>query len=217
MKPLLLALSLSASLFAQVRIACWGDSLTAGDLAIPYPTQLQLLVPRSVVFNGGHSGNTSTQIAERMLAATDKYGDIAIIWAGTNNSRDKETVKSDIARMVAALTSNPKRYVVIGVYNSAAGPIGSDEYNAIVALNSDLGSIYSTRFLDIRTYLLAAYDPSQAQDVADRSREILPSSLRLPGDTVHLNTAGYGVVAREVARLVNEMRERPVPLPVKRR
>ena len=60
----------STSSEQQEPIACWGDSLTQGNqdlTGVSYPGVLQQLLGVTV-YNGGVDGQTSTQIAARMLA-----------------------------------------------------------------------------------------------------------------------------------------------------
>ncbi|MEO5646115.1 MAG: tail fiber domain-containing protein, partial [Candidatus Paceibacterota bacterium] len=184
-----LSYALSATLATNNHIAAWGDSLTEAA----YPLDLTNLsnIP---VYNGGIGGQTSTQIRDRMLAATDKYSWPTIIWAGRNNVTDPTQIKADIASMVAALTTT--HYLVLGVLNNSAEPSGSANYNTIVQLNSDLAATYGSRFIDMRTYLVSLYNPSLPQDVIDHNNDIPPSSLR--SDTVHLTLAGYQIVAQKI-------------------
>jgi hypothetical protein len=114
----------------------------------------------------------------------------AWIWAGRNNSGNPETVKADIAAMVAHLGHG--RYLVGGILNSETEVAGSPAHAAIQTLNDDLAALYGPRFLDIRSALIAAGDP--VEDAADIENDVIPASLR--SDAIHLNDAGYGVVAR---------------------
>ena len=61
-------------------IVTWGDSLTAAD----YPRMLAGKTGMEVV-NGGVNGQTSSQIAARMLAAPHLHRCPTILWAGRNN------------------------------------------------------------------------------------------------------------------------------------
>lgn len=175
------------------RIACWGDSLTAGTGGNPFPEFLGLL-SRFPVYNGGAPGETSTQIRARMIADSDRQGNVAIIWAGRNNYADPVTVKADIAAMVASLGHT--RYLVLGILNASGEPLGNAGYNTIVALNQDLAELYGSRFVDIRAHLVSLYNPDDAQDVIDYGNSVTPSSLRY--DNIHLNTKGYLAVAWKV-------------------
>jgi lysophospholipase L1-like esterase len=177
-------------------VAFWGDSMTAGSGGTPAPTLFNTST-NLTTYNGGVGGETSTQIRTRMVADTARLGNTVVIWAGRNNFLSPDTVKADIAAMVAALTS-PKRFLVLGITNGESGAEyqGGANYNAIVTLNADLAALYPDNFLDIRAVLVAQYNPGIAQDVLDFGRDIVPSSLR--SDQWHLNTAGNAIVAAQV-------------------
>jgi hypothetical protein len=131
-----------------------------------------------------------------MLSATNMHGYPTIIWAGRNNYADPTTVKADIAAMVASL--GHQNYLVLGILNGdyANEYSGQSSYVTLTTLNSDLSSIYGSHYIDIRAYLVAHYDSGITQDVIDYGRDIVPSSLR--SDSLHLNTAGYALVAERV-------------------
>jgi len=175
--------------FGLNNISCWGDSLT--DIGYPMVLQVSSGCP---TYNGGVGGETSTQIKSRMIADSARYGDIAVIWAGRNNYDAPVTVMSDIADMVAALTTS--NYIVLSVLNSSTEIAGSAGYLAVESLNSSLSSVYNTKFLDIRSILVDSYNPEVPQDVTDHGNDIVPSSLRY--DTLHINKAGIEIVAEVI-------------------
>lgn len=154
------------------------------------------LAPQSIIYNGGVSGQTSTQIKDRMVAATGHFGEKTIIWAGRNNFSDPTTVKADIATMVAQLTT--PNYLVLAVLNGSATSerLGGTDYATITALNNDLAAIYGANYWDVREYLVSQYDPNNSQDVIDHADDTVPSSLRI--DTIHLTTAGYTLVGNGI-------------------
>ena len=174
--------------YASSSIAAWGDSFTigTGGGGTTYPGIFQS-DSGVAVYNGGVSGETSTQIATRMLAATDKYTWPVIIWAGRNNYSSQSTVLADIASMVAALRTD--NYLVLGILNNSTETTGLSSYNSIIALNSALSSTYGSHYVDVRTYLVSQYNAGIPQDVTDHNNDVVPSSLR--SDTLHLNAAGY--------------------------
>jgi len=114
--------------FAQTKVACIGDSVTAGYLlgnptSEAYPAVLQSLLGKNyVVKNFGHSGATLLQKGHRPYAKTNEYKaalafspDIAIIHLGLNDtdSRNWPNYKQDFQanyhEMIAALKQqNPK-------------------------------------------------------------------------------------------------------------
>lgn len=189
----------SATDLNYYNIAAWGDSLTYMNTPI-----LQGIMTSYSIFNNGVGGETSTQIKNRMVAATDKYNDIAIIWAGTNDNNVPDTIKTNIATMVAALTS-PKRFLVIGLPGNSSQGIGTADYTRIMQLNADLVALYPNNFFDVHTYLIqhgledAGITPT-AQDLTDITNDVVPSSLRIDG--VHLTNAGYIIVSQQINNFV---------------
>jgi lysophospholipase L1-like esterase len=187
---------ITSDIAINLNITTWGDSLTGGSGGTAYPTQLASLSGYTV-YNGGVGGETSTQIASRMIADTARHTLPTIIWAGRNNYSSPTTVKADIASMIAALDHD--NYLVLGVLNGDYGGYersGGVGYNLITQLNSDLATLYGSRFIDIRAYLVSQYDANSPQDVLDHNDDIPPTSLR--SDVLHLNTAGYAKVAQKV-------------------
>ena len=181
-------------------IVAWGDSLTqgTGGNGDSWPAWFTRLSDGIPVINKGVGGQTSTQIKERMLAGKDMHGKFTVIWAGRNNAFDqKGTVQADIAAMVAALDA--PNYLIVGNPNGAKEPKdGPDRWKLtlIDKLNASLKETYGARFVDVRPILVEAYDSSQPQDVKDHADNVVPSSLR--SDALHLNRAGYKIVARAI-------------------
>lgn len=147
-------------------------------------------------FNGGVGGETSTQIATRMLADTVHQSWPTIIWAGNNNYNDPPTVEADVANMVAHLTTS--NYVVLSLINGDFPDryIGQSGYNSIIQINTALAATYGSHYLDVRTYLVSLYDPGNPQDVIDHGNDIVPSSIRF--DSIHLNDTGYADLANYI-------------------
>ncbi len=114
--------------------------------------------------------------------------DVQWIWAGRNNATDRETVLSDIAAMAFAVAGN--RFLVGSVLPSAAD--GTDIRQAIADLNADLAVRYGSRYVDLHAALVAAANITTG-DQADIAAGLVPRSLR--SDGLHLNDAGYAVVA----------------------
>jgi acyl-CoA thioesterase I len=120
-------------LHAQIKVACVGNSITAGSRlngAKTYPQQLQLLLGTGYeVRNFGHSGATAQRHTPIPYwkqtvysSAKEWQPDIVIIKLGTNDSkldgdrywRDEKTFYKDYADLVDTfrlLQSNPKIYV----------------------------------------------------------------------------------------------------------
>jgi lysophospholipase L1-like esterase len=205
-KSILLKSLVSALLFASATALCqadvvaWGDSMTYGTGA-DHPHKGQKTWPKWFTeFSGvnvikkGVGGESSKQIRDRMLAAPALHKEFTVIWAGRNNYPGPTWVKTHIAEMVAAL--NHDNYLVVGITNSTDEPKGSERLKIMDTLNADLKAAYGVRFVDVRPLLVAAYDKTQPQDVIDHGNDVVPASLR--SDKLHLNTAGYKVVAQAI-------------------
>ena len=162
-------------------IWAWGDSQTLGGKDgsnINYPETLanDLGVP---VINEGEGGDTSTQIAQRMLATPASFGpgNCNVFWAGSNNQTQVSQILADDASMVNALAT-PACYLVMGDVNFVSSPIGTATYNDIVATSEDLAAEYPNNYLNIRELVVQDYNPSLPLDVADHANDVMPSSLR---------------------------------------
>jgi len=185
---------------SQADIVAWGDSMTYGTGA-DHPHKGQKTWPKWFTeFSGinvikkGVGGESSKQIRDRMLAEPDLHKEFTVIWAGRNNYRGAEWVQKHIAEMVAVL--GHENYLVVGITNRTTEPKGSDGLKIMDTLNADLKETYGIRFVDVRPLLVAAYDKTQPQDVIDHENDIVPASLR--SDKLHLNTAGYKIVAQAI-------------------
>lgn len=115
---------------------------------------------------------------------------IAWIWSGRNDYTAPATVKANIAAMIASLGHT--RFLVASVLNASGEGTGSSALDTITALNADLAGLYGRRFVDLRAALLANHNGSSG-DLDDIAAGIPPRSLR--SDGIHLNDAGYAVVA----------------------
>jgi hypothetical protein len=110
------------------------------------------------------------------------------LWLGRNGAQNGYTIEGDIAAAVARL-GHP-RYLV-GAILTGAGD-GPEGVASIQERNVILAATYGDRFVDVYAALRAAGDGS-ADDMADVSAGIVPRSLR--SDGIHLNDAGYAIVA----------------------
>lgn len=181
-------------------IATWGDSLTAGTGGTSYPAQLwPLLEVDRAIYNGGVGGETSTQIADRAVAAASRAADVTVIWIGHVNFGAPATVRADAQRIIDALTGT-KRFLVLSVLNGTGHPLGSADYDTIIALNQSLAALYPDNYFDLRAYLVSQYIPGNPADEADHANDVPPTSLR--SDAIHLNTAGYLKVSQQVRDFV---------------
>ncbi|WP_233805611.1 hypothetical protein [Paraburkholderia sp. HP33-1] len=133
------------------------------------------------------------------LADTEGYDMwTAIIWVGRNNYADPSTVIADVKSIVQWLKPAGAHFAVLSVIKGEysyeyAGAQGAQDIDDI---NASLKAAYPDNFIDVETTLVNSYDPSLPQDVMDHNNNIPPTSLR--SDTVHLNDAGYTIVAGQV-------------------
>ncbi|WP_235023359.1 SGNH/GDSL hydrolase family protein [Caballeronia glebae] len=127
----------------------------------------------------------------------------ALIWVGRNNGYDIPTVLADVKSIVQWLKPTGAHFVVLSILKGDF----SDEYAGgevakyLDDLNASLKTAYPDNFIDVETPLVNSFNPSLPQDVLDHSRNIPPSSLRY--DVIHLNDAGYKIVAEQVKSLIS--------------
>lgn len=182
-------------------VECWGDSLTKGAGAAPghdFPDLVAYLFDRRVA-NRGVSGETSAQIAARMLARPPSpRPERAVIWAGRNDDfGDPSATERNIGDMVASLPAG-SRFLVLGIPNgdTRRERRGGDRYEAIRALNERLRARYGGSYVPIREILVAQARPGDAEDQDAAEADVVPPSLR--ADALHLNDRGQAVVAYAV-------------------
>lgn len=181
-------------------IVGWGDSLTFGYGGAPWPVQFATLSGFKEL-NRGIQGDTSTQVKTRFDANTSLYPYATVFWVGRNDVTlgvSPITIKNNIAAMVASLGHT--RYLVVGVTNKSDEPTGNANEVIINQLNIDLGLIYGTRFIDIKSYLLSQ-GTGIGQDAIDVAAGVIPTSLRFDG--THLNSLGYSKLAAKVYEKVD--------------
>jgi hypothetical protein len=173
-----------------------------GDSEVPFVAlNLGVLMPDRVVFQGGAVAETSTQVAARVVADTDRHNWVNVLWMGNFNSDDPVTIKRDIAASVASLAPNT-RFVVLSIMTEAVPEDykGAAKWQSIVQLNSELAVTYPQNYIDIRSWLVSQYNPNNPQDVQDFQHDVVPSSLR--NDPGHLNNDGSVAVAGKVKEFI---------------
>lgn len=117
-------------------------------------------------------------------------------WTGrTDFVAAKAEVKAALAATIGNLKAADKKFIVMSVLtdNKEAEWLGTEKYNAITSLNEELKALYPRNFIDIRRHLVRGYNPALPQDVIDFGHDVTPTSLL--SDTLHLNVAGYALVA----------------------
>ncbi len=110
---------------------------------------------------------------------------IPIFWEGRNNILQTtlgpwgpQQVLSDIAAQVATVPSG-ENYLVLSILNEndPAERSGGFFYQNVIELNNSLSNIYGSHYLDVRSILVNAYDPTQPVDVTDHGYDMWPTSL----------------------------------------
>lgn len=124
----------------------------------------------------------------------------SIMWCGRNNISAPATIQSDIAAMAATMQNFT--WVVISIPPGGV-PLGEQSgganYARLNTLNSDLATTYGARFFNVKTYL-QGFGDGGSQDNADIAADLIPTSLR--ADNIHLNSAGYTLVAARLKVLM---------------
>lgn len=162
----------------------WGDSLTQGFGSSNVPVTAYPYVvahsynPVRPFQNNGVPGDTSTQILALFQAAPSTWGNTTGFWVGRNDFNSPTTVLNNIASMTASLST--PRYYVLSIINGdfATEYIGQTQYNTMAALNATLASIYGSHYIDIRSLLVAAYNPANGVDVVNHANGVPPFTLR---------------------------------------
>lgn len=183
-------------------VIAWGDSLTPA-----FALNLQVLAPKRTVADEGLLGQTSTAIETAQLADLDHRDWINVFWYGHNDFQlapagAPGTIKSKLAASIAHLAPGNTHFIVVSVVNDAAfAPKGTATYDALVKLNAQLEALYPDNYIDVRSLLVAHYDPTIPQDVIDFANDVPPTSLRY--DSIHLRNEGSVLVAQRVAAFID--------------
>lgn len=158
-------------------------------------------VPTAVHFTRTTAGNAKViEGATPFIVDTsdNRQFNTLVFWYGRNDV-GYSTFQADVLKATAAsisvLKPIEKRFVVMSVLNSNAETVGTGTYLSICATNDALKAAYPRNFLDIRAILVRS-GTGTGQDAIDAANDVVPSSLRV--DAIHLNTAGYAVVANAV-------------------
>lgn len=184
-------------------LRAYGDSMTygAGSTANTngWPTQYFAVDTNRMIGNFGVSGETASQIKDRLIIDPSIESDTVVIMAGTNDyqggSGAVTTALAAIATMVAAVTATGNtKYVVCTPVGSWLDTVGSANHGYLLSLCNGIASAYPSNYVDTRQAVINAYNPGVPQDVIDFANDVTPSTLQAPGDTPHLNDAGYAVM-----------------------
>lgn len=165
--------------FAQIHVACVGDSITAGyGLANPgadsYPAQLQAILGNGfTVGNYGRSGATALKRSDNTYWNTSQYRaslrsnpDIVVIMLGTNDSKfwnwDSAKFNSDYRALIAkyqSLSTSPQVYICLVPPVYVPNPFGTSFdpafiQNVVVPAISDIATETGVTLIDNNTPLL---------------------------------------------------------------
>jgi hypothetical protein len=184
-------------------LVAWGDSLSNGTFSRGVGIQSDATGRAfRYVDEQGNSGETTSQIASRMLADTTHHDLVQSMWPGRNDINnaaqtvDVTAIKAGNASMVAAAQVRSNKYVVLGVTNaninagalySNSEAVGTPIGDAVVALNNDLAALYGDHFLDIRSLIVSQGLLGDANDQADAAAGVPPRSKM--DDDVHFSAA----------------------------
>jgi hypothetical protein len=123
--------------------------------------------------------------APRFIPTNPYQSYLPIFWEGRNNLVKTSAgpygpaqIEADIAAQVATVP-NGLDYLVLSVINEN-GPAdrkGGANYPTLIGLNNALAARYGTHFLDVRSLLVNAYNPSSPVDVTDHEYDMVPTSL----------------------------------------
>jgi acyl-CoA thioesterase-1 len=201
---LLLCVALGGTGFAETRVACVGDSITAGwklKEAEKYVTKLGGLLGADYdVRNFGHSAYSMLKIADKSYwdspmfqAAKDFQPDIVTIMLGTNDAHPdywpeyEAWYVDDYLDMIAAfegLDSSP-RVIVLGLpYLKPGG-----RYDGVVALDALLPGVAETAGVDF----VEIWDVQLASGLSERE---------LMKDPIHPSAASHTIIAETVYPVV---------------
>lgn len=188
-----------------VRVACVGDSITAGTgLANPsrdsYPAQLSQLVGQGwKVANFGHKGATLLKQGGTPYWRTSAYArslayapDIVLIMLGTNdakphNWRHKQQFVADYTALIEGyknLSTKPTIYVCYPppVYGTPAGISNARIHNEVIPKITEVAAANSVKIINVYSAL------------SDK-KGLFP-------DTVHPNAQGANILAQTVYKMI---------------
>lgn len=161
-------------------LVIWGDSLTVGLCQSALPTNL----PAWTVYQRGVGGETSDRVMTRCTNNVKLRTANTIIWAGANDANTFTQTVASVATMVAHLQTT--NYLVCSFLLNNANTNGTAAWTNAVAANSNLAAAYPGHFLDVFA-MVTNGNPG------------LVTSSNLLADTIHLNAAGYNLVATNIA------------------
>jgi lysophospholipase L1-like esterase len=164
------------------RIACVGDSITAGvggGVVTPYPGLLQMAHPEWEVRNYGHSGDRVADVAKRLPEILDWKPDVVTLMIGTNDERDGLKVDAFHTRL----------YILVREFgNSSHVVLASPPPNLIRTEQAQI------EFTDAVSDCVLQLHSMPCPVYSDLF-PLIPS-IFTPPETVHPNQHGHEIMAR---------------------
>lgn len=135
----------------------------------------------------------------RNTASIDLDQAINVIWAGSNDvgTAGMASVQANVEKCIAKLTPSRGRFVILSPIPNSAYTVGAAAHTEMRAVTDALKAKWPRNVIDVHHLMVENYNPAVPQDVTDYANKVVPSSLR--SDAIHLNNAGYAVVAAAVA------------------
>lgn len=179
----------------------WGDSMIENAFLASTDRWIAVLAGllNRKASNQGIGGQTSTQIATRANADVRFIDRIRIIWAGTNGPDAGNTVLGDIQSMVNYQPTT--KFIILPSMNSSTEISGSAGYINKMGNNAAVQAAYPNNWLDVRSMIIALQAPGGPyQDGTAYAQDVITAALRT--DSLHLNAAGYALVAQYVYNFI---------------
>lgn len=110
---------------------------------------------------------------------------LIIIWVGRNDSQYNNTLEN-----IKAISSNHNCFI-ISVCNGRGEVEGTEAYNQIQRVNSELQAFYGERFIDLRGYLSQGCQDTVCEEY-------------LSSDGIHFNSKGYEEAGKFIAKQILE-------------
>lgn len=165
-------------------ILAFGDSLTSGtgaDAKTNYPAQLNRLIGRKVI-NAGVPGEISADGARRLPALLDTHKpELLLLMHGGNDllqKRDEQELKNNLRRMIEAANQRKIQIVLIAVPRPG--------------LVIEAAPVYRELATELKIPI-----------IEEALTKLMKTSV-YKSDAVHLNAAGYEVLAREIADFLKQ-------------
>ena len=204
---------------SNVNIVCDGNSLTYGIGGTAYPSQLAGKSPLTggeTITNVGVNGQTTADMTSThsdVDAAWDAgKTNILVAWEGTNSianiGRTAAQAKSDLEAYITAVSAVHPWIVIIGTTISCQTHDGESQTIALNAVIDDYNTLLRANYRAMGATALFEVrypgNPFTPADYTNASFETMATTTGVwadgeTGGHVHLNTAGYLIIANLVA------------------